>query len=153
MERLKLETIENIIGIQKTTLDAFEKHGSEDTDYIPTLDKCILSAMEELKKYRIAEEQGLLLRLPCKVGQTVWSPLSMSGWYLRKKDAPYQAKIVFIGLNDSEEDGGGFFYVCYEKNTYMMSFRFSDIGKTVFFTKEEAEQALERMEKENEKIV
>ena len=114
---------------------------------VRTICKCFEKRIyDKLKEYEDMEEQGLLLKLPCKIGQTVWSPLSMSGWYLRKKDAPYQAKIVFIGLNDSEEDGGGFFNVCYEKNTYMMSFCFSDIGKTVFLTKEEAEQALADME-------
>ena len=57
MEKLKLETIENIIGIEKTTIEVFEKHGE-----CASLDKCILMGMEELKQYRIAEEQGFLLQ-------------------------------------------------------------------------------------------
>ena len=71
MERLKLETIENIIGVEKTTIEAFEKHGE-----VATLDKCILMGMEELKQYRIAEEQGLLLRLPCRLGDIIGKIIS-----------------------------------------------------------------------------
>ena len=68
MERLKLETIENIIGLEKTTIEAFEKNGE-----IATFDKCILMGIEELKQYRIAEEQGLLLRLPVPEGAVVYT--------------------------------------------------------------------------------
>ena len=71
MERLPMETLESIIGIQKTTLEAFEKHGSEDSDYCPAYDKAVFMLLEELKQYRIAEEQGLLLRLPCKLGDII----------------------------------------------------------------------------------
>ena len=79
---------------------------------------------------------------PCKVGDTVYTNLSMQGWYYRIKDRPYTARIVFIGVNDSEETGCGYINVLFEKNHNMMQFRLSDIGKTVFLTREEAEQAL-----------
>lgn len=88
------------------------------------------------------ERQGRLVVLPCKVGDTVYTNCAMSGWYFRAKDRPYPAKVVFYGLNGSEDMGGGLFNVVYEKNDYMMQFRFSDIGKTVFLTREEAEKAL-----------
>lgn len=87
------------------------------------------------------------VELPCEVGQTVYTSVFMRGWYFRQKDKPYTAKIVFIGLNSSEEMGGGFFNVLYEKNDYMFSFRFADIGKTVFLTREEAEKALKERER------
>ena len=35
--------------------------------------KQVKEYLEELKQYRYAEEQGLLLRLPCKVGDTVYA--------------------------------------------------------------------------------
>lgn len=75
---------------------------------------------------------------PCKVGQTVYTNFAMQGWYYRDKDRPYSAKIVFMGLNNSEEMGGGLINVLFKKNGNMMQFNFSDIGKTVFLTKEEA---------------
>lgn len=83
--------------------------------------------------------------LPVKVGDTVYTNFAMRGWYFRDKDRPYSARVCFIGLNDSEEMGGGLFNVVYGKHDNMMQFRFSDIGKSVFLTKEEAEQHLATM--------
>lgn len=75
-----------------------------------------------LREYEIAEEQGLLLKLPCKVGDTVYQihVLSKSS---RKVLAQVEADAFFITLCVLEK-------------------RFS---KTVFLTKEEAEQALKQM--------
>lgn len=135
MERLKLETIENIIGVEKTTIEAFEKNGE-----IATLDKCILMGMEELKQYRIAEEQGLLLRLPCKVGDVVWI-----------KGDKFPAEILAVSL---DEEGMFFEYVEYDRSYEITevwdsgNFSVEDIGEIVFLTKAEAEKALaERMNK------
>lgn len=74
---------------------------------------------ERLKAYEDAEEQGLLLRLPCKVGDTVYSVV---------------------------EDGLQIFELKFSLDFYVR--RMSDFGKTVFLTKEEAEQALAEMEGE-----
>ena len=115
-------------------------HTNEDNCY------CLQDILEKLGQYEDLEEQGLLFKLPFKIGDTVWTPLSMSGWYLRKSDAPYKAKVVFIGLNDSKEMGYGLFNVVYENRDYMMEFNFSDIGKTVFISKEEAEESLAETE-------
>ena len=82
--------------------------------------------------------------LPCGVGQTVYTNTSMQGWYMRKNKRPYKAKIVFIGVNGVDN----FMNVVFE-NDNMLQFNFSQIGKTVFLTKEEAEKALERMAKNN----
>lgn len=76
------------------------------------------------------------VELPVELGQEVYTNTAMQGWYLRDKDRPFSAKVVFIGINNSEEDGGGFFNVLYAKRDYMFQFKFSDIGKTVFLTKE-----------------
>ena len=35
-----------------------------------------INALEELKAYKDAEEQGLLIKLPCKVGDTVYTACS-----------------------------------------------------------------------------
>lgn len=85
---------------------------------------------------------------PVKIGDTVYTNLAMQGWYLRKKDKPYPAKVVFIGLNDSEEMGGGLFNVVYDNGEHMWQFSFSDIGKTVFLNKEEAEAILSESQEE-----
>ena len=80
--------------------------------------------------------------IPVKVGDTVYTNFAMRGWYFRDKDRPYSARVCFIGLNDSEEMGGGLFNVVYGRHNNMMQFSFSDIGKSVFLTKEEAEAHL-----------
>lgn len=97
------------------------------------------SSYEEFADYLLAS--GVVVP-PCKVGDVVYTNFAMQGWYYRDKDRPYSAKIVFMGLNNSEEMGGGLINVLFKKNGNMMQFRFSDIGKTVFHTREEAEKAL-----------
>lgn len=71
--------------------------------------------------------------LPCDVGDTVYTNCRMQGWYFREKDKPYAAKIVFIGLNGVDN----FMNVDFG-NGHMLQFPFSEIGKTVFLTEEEA---------------
>lgn len=95
------------------------------------------------KTYKLYAFNENVQILPCKIGDSLWTNFSMSGWYLREKDKPYQVRVVFIGLNGSDEMGGGFVNVLYEKNGNMMQFNFSDIGKNIFYTKEEALMAKE----------
>lgn len=93
--------------------------------------------LAELKRYKDLAEQGRLIELPCAVGDMVYTNQSMSGWYMQKKKRPYEAKIVFIGINGTDN----FFNIEF-KQGMMLQFKFSDIGKTVFLTKEEAEAKL-----------
>lgn len=99
--------------------------------------------ISKLAEYEEAEESGLLHKTDVAIGQTVYTNFTMQGWYLRDAARPYRAKVVFIGLNNVENEGGGFFNVSYEKLGCMMQFRFSDIGKSVFLTKKEAEAHLQ----------
>lgn len=108
--------------------------------------------IDKLAEYEDAEEKGRLHRTQVAIGETVYTNFAMSGWYLRDKDRPYKAKVVFIGLNESEEMGGGFFNIAYEKLGCMMQFRFSDIGKSVFLTKEEAEKKLAEMKGNSDEV-
>lgn len=81
------------------------------------------------------------VELPCAVGDTVYTNNSLSGFYLRAKNRPYPAEVVFIGLNEEY----GFFNVDIMNLSCMLQFNFSDIGKTVFLTREAAENALKEM--------
>lgn len=98
-------------------------------------------AIEKLADYEDAEEQGLLVRLPCKVGDTVWS--NDFGY-----PESYEIKAFSYGYCDSYvEPGIGIedeiiFY--YESYTCSIAgaFQMSEIGKTVFLTREEAEKKL-----------
>lgn len=98
--------------------------------------------LEELKSYKDAEEQGLLVRFPYKVGDTVWDndfghPVS------------YEIKAFSYGYCDSYvepdiEDEIIFYYENYT-GSITGAFPMSEIGKTVFLTREEAEKKLEEM--------
>lgn len=116
-------------------------------DFMGSLDVPIATelsiAINKLAEYEYLEEQGLLLKFPCKVGGVVYTNMRASGWYKREKEKPYKATVAFIGINGKDN----FMNVVFE-NGNMLQFLFSDIGKTVFLTKEEAEAALERMGKD-----
>ena len=92
--------------------------------------------LEALGKYEDAEEQGLLLRLPCKVGDTVFKPNPIT-----KKEI-VKIKIESIFITESKVNISG--------HTIKMKYSFccspSDFGKTVFLTRAEAEQKLKEME-------
>ena len=121
----------------------YEKFGNRN-DYFDCEEGYL--AMEKLADYEDAEEQGLLLRLPVAIGQTVYTNYSMQGWYCRSSSRPYEAEVVYIGLNNCEESGGGYINISFKgKKGYMLSFTFKEIGITWFLTKEEAEQALKKM--------
>mgnify|MGYP001623870468 CR=1 FL=1 len=100
-------------------------------------------ATQKLAEYENAEEEGRLVVLPCKVGQCVYTNFSMSGWYMRKGKRPYIGRIVFIGLNVDDP----YFNIILGEGK-MLQFKFSEIGKRVFLAREEAEKALEEMEKD-----
>lgn len=105
-----------------------------------------ISAARKLCDYEDLEEQGLLVRLPCKVGDMVWD--NDFGY-----PESYEIKAFSYGYCDSYvEPGIGIedeiiFY--YENYTHLISitgaFPMSEIGKTVFLTREEAKKKLEEM--------
>ena len=86
MERLTLE--EAIVHAKEVAEKNYRGADFESIDYIDDDIKtnCIKCAeehmqlaewLEELKSYKEAEEQGLLVRLPCPVGTTVWDICGM----------------------------------------------------------------------------
>lgn len=90
------------------------------------------AAYKKLKAYEDAEEQGLLLRLPCKAGNKVYIIVG--------KDISEQTiQRVTISSNEILE-------FCTKKR----GFAISAIGKKVFLTREEAKAKLKEMEKNNE---
>jgi len=91
---------------------------------------------ERLWEYENAEEQGLLLRLPCKIGSTLYQPIS-------NRINEYKAIGLCFDITRNE-----FMYeVAYQIGLewHKTTCDFDCINKTVFLTKEEAEQALKQM--------
>ena len=81
---------------------------------------------ERLKQHEDMEEQGLLVRLPCKVGDTIYR----CGDPIKKI---YEWEIVCIEMFEDET-----IFIDDSDNEFAKW----DIGKTVFLTREEAEGAL-----------
>ena len=99
----------------------------------------IRQVLDKLAEYENAEEQGLLLRLPCKVGDTVYEVQQ-----LRKRIQQYT--IISIHISHSRilfgwevKDGKGIY-------SNLNGFCDYAIGKTIFLTQKEAEQKLKEME-------
>ena len=96
-------------------------------------------AIQKLAEYEDMEEQGLLVRLPCKPGDTVYvtEPRYYNGavhtgiQYGKVYGFEFDEEwVVWVHLADDNPHSG---------NAYPIA----DIGKTVFLTREEAEKALE----------
>lgn len=109
-------------------------------EYIPAYwDEDNFKAIKKLADYEDLEEQGLLVRLPCKVGDTVYRvnagakqpiiPMTVSEIHFLCYKNERAVRFDAIGKEDMGES-------CY---------RLEDIGRIVFLTREEAEKKLEEM--------
>lgn len=96
-----------------------------------------LCRMEQSQLVKLIDK-GRLVYLPCKIGDSVYSLLSPPH---HKRGLIYEYIVVFIGINDSKDIN-----VKSVRGDWMYPFNFSDIGKTVFLTREEAEKALKERE-------
>ena len=93
------------------------------------------SPTEKLANYEDAEEHGLLLRLPCRVGDTIYSIANDNKIYPVK--ATREVRIV-----------NGVLHIICESCRYSDLVSYDDVGKTVFLTQAEAEQKLKGMERD-----
>ena len=89
-------------------------------------DKCslMLDACKKLAEYEQLEEQGLLVRLPCPIGTTVWD---ICGMDIREN--------VLSGIEYCK-DGKWFLWA--NEDEWL-----GELGELVFITREEAEKKLE----------
>ena len=103
------------------------------------LDGCIKCAKEqeqlaewltELKEYKQLEEQGLLLKLPCKIGNILFMA---DGSSLTVREIHIQDNLV------------KYFVARFNPNGLDVRFTFDKIGKTVFLTQAESEVAVNKM--------
>lgn len=118
MERLTKRNSDGSVGI-----NSFRYYNYDDFQKLAT----------KLAYYEDLEEQGLLLKLPCKVGTKVF--------YVQKCLAPSCKKCMgFTRVNNC--------YTEHKARIFEQEFTLRHLkafGETVFLTKEEAEKALEEM--------
>ena len=121
MERLSIDVVEN---------------ATKTVNIMPEtpLDKVVADCMKDYLEMRKSEEQGLLLKLPCKVGDTVYV-LNKT----KREIFPSRVEHIEYVVNTNLD-----FALTKIKGEGFCVF-FDDIGKIVFLTREEAEQALEAM--------
>lgn len=91
--------------------------------------KRLKTALEKLADYEDLEEQGLLLRLPCSIGTTVWDIYGMG---IRKN--------VVTGI-EYGKDGRWFLWA--NEDEWI-----GELNVAVFLTREEAEKKLEELKHE-----
>ena len=106
--------------------------------------------LEELKSYKEAEEQGLIVRLPCKVGDTVWvvtSPINVFDYDEYDGDAEYEVYESFLSSVSYYASGEQFRIYAKVTNSFIaVYFRECDFGESIFLTREEAEKKLEKIQ-------
>ena len=140
MERLTIdEAINHAKEVAKEKYnEGFLCHANPDDG---ELNKCIECAkeheqlaewLEELKSYKTLEEQGLLVKLPCKVGDTLFCIIESTIRELRVHHFDMPA----FGTTDI-----AFRYA----DGFKLERFIGELGKTVFLTREEAEKKLEEM--------
>lgn len=105
--------------------------------------------MNALAEYEDLEEQGLLVRLPCKVGDTVWvvtSPINVFGYDEYDGDAEYEVYESFLSSVSYYASGEQFRIYAKVTNSFIAAyFRECDFGESIFLTREDAEKKLEEM--------
>lgn len=103
----------------------------------------ILNLATKLKEYEDLEEQGRLVKLPCKVGDTVWQIMvvGVQGKNIKygifkavvtKISVDYQMNFLLSTITEDEE-------------RYRNEVTSTAIGDTMFFTKSEAEAKLKEL--------
>ena len=128
--------------IRETAIDDFVNNIKDELNRfeVKNLDTCVLydlidRKVEKLKvggDYERLEKKGRFIKLPCKVGDTIWDNdfgkpciYTITGLISKKE-------VIYYYSNYSGSITGGFVV--------------SENGKTVFLTKSEAEQKLKEME-------
>ena len=138
VECAELEKIVNLLGAYEDTgLTPAEMRSMK-------MDMAIVRAMfqgaevERLKELAVADREGHVVMLPCKVGGEVYSTLDDFGrlhqcraTYVHLDERPY---LNIVALEP----------VDYEGSQYGITF--GSFGKTAFLTRKEAEEALRRAE-------
>jgi hypothetical protein len=117
---------------------------SEGKAYLTSDVYSLHDVIDKLADYEDLNEQGLLLRLPCKIGEIVF--LIRSHY---TKCMPYGERLDETNCSGCEQpcDSKKVYYtVNYQTDLKWIFDNLENFNKTWFLTKSEAEQALKRMD-------
>ena len=129
MERLteKIGNTNCVKGCGSNCKYGFQHCRTEDWENCKTIDDVI----DRLAEYEDLEEQGLLLRLPCKIGTKVYN---ITWWDDVQKKVVVKGKTYYRTIHKHKVSKSTFGYTDIE-----------EIGKTVFLTKSEAKAKLKEL--------
>lgn len=134
MERLTQRENDKLIMVKQDNGEDIPAYWDEDN----------FKAIKKLADYEDLEARSLLVRLPCKVGDIVWDNDF-------RYPQPYEIKAYSYGYCDSYVEAYAeeeiVFYYENSNGSITGAFPMSEIGKTVFLTREEAVNKLEEMKK------
>ena len=101
------------------------------------------TAVERLAEYEDAEENGLMVRLPCKVGDLLYEAgeSEIYTYIVDEIHVEQDSKVIVYALE----------YDADLHRVYQNGYRYDncDFGKTVFLTREEAESAIKERDSKN----
>lgn len=139
MERLteKIGNTNCVKGCGSNCKYGFQHCNKEDWENCQTIDDII----DKLADYEDLEEQNRLVKLPCKVGDTLYSALG---------EKVLKSEVISVKYHCEAENHGVFIRerIIIDTDDFETEINFSDIGETVFLTKSEAEQKLKEMERD-----
>ena len=143
MERLteKIGNTNCVKGCGSNCKYGFQHCRTEDWENCKTIDDVI----DKLAEYEGLEEQGRLIKLPCKVGDVVYRiNIGAMKPVIPLRVVEYRFKIVGNCIREKiccSDD-----FLCKQPSIIYYA---EDIGNKVFLTKAEAEQKLKEMENDN----
>lgn len=110
--------------------------------------KQVAEYLKKLKEYEDLEQQGGLIKLPCKVGDTIWD---------NDYGRPYAYTITAFSFGECEEyiyepvtTKEVVFYYANSSGSITGSFAESEIGKSVFLSESEAKAKLKEWRGNND---
>ena len=147
------EDLEELTGISiKELAKIFRQHIHDGCQHPKKAIVLTDGDVDKWRKYKDLEEQGRLIKLPCKVGDTVWD---------NDFGIPCAYTITAFSFGECEEyicepitTKEAVFYYANSSGSITGSFAESEIGKSVFLSKAEAKANLKELScKENSKDI
>ena len=105
--------------------------------------KQVSEYLRKLKDYEDAEEQGRLVKLPCKVGDTVWQIMVVGVQGKNIKYGIFKAVVTTISVD--YQMNFLLSTITEDEERYRNEVTSTAIGETMFFTKSEAEAKLKEL--------